>query len=103
MRYWRDMSIGLMTDLLIKISETLYNNYNKKVSLDESQIAALVSQYKILTPNLQEGVEYGFLFTVVKNNDSLIFLPVGYGISPADAILINKATLPAFNLLVAGA
>jgi len=82
-----------MTDLLIKISEALYNNYNKKVSLDESQISALVSQYKILTPNLQEGVEYGFLFTVVKNNDSLIFLPVGYGISPADAILINKVSM----------
>jgi len=93
MRYWRDISIGLMTDLLIKISEALYNNYNKKVSLDESQISALVSQYKILTPNLQEGVEYGFLFTVVKNNDSLIFLPVGYGISPADAILINKVSM----------
>ncbi|VTM22027.1 Uncharacterised protein [Raoultella terrigena] len=93
MRYWRDISIGLMTDLLIKISEALYNNYNKKVSLDESQISALVSQYKILTPNLQEGVEYGFLFTVVKNNNSLIFLPVGYGISPADAILINKVSM----------
>ncbi|WP_323117602.1 hypothetical protein [Klebsiella variicola] len=93
MKYWRDISIGLMTDLLVKISEALYEKYKKKVSLDDSQISALVSQYRILTPNIQLGVEYGFLFTVVKNNDSLIFLPVGYGISPADAILINRVSM----------
>jgi len=97
----REVSIASIISLVEGISKSLINDFNNKIILTNEQINELVKQYKIYIPSSTSDSDYGFLFTVVKSDSGLIFLPIGYGANPSEAIINRWAAKEKFpNLYV---